>query len=229
LNIIFSYGMPKSGSSFAWMIINYLCVSAKLDVINLSSDAKNNESYENYINAEFSINNEKIINEINNGWCVIKTHSGPFEFDNLRDKSSKHFSFAQHRDPREIYLSLMDHAKRSQIMGINDFIECRDLENCIPVIDDAINKFFKWVDEYKSVAISYEYLCFKSKFAIMDIAKKICLDADIDQILEKFKDKSEIIQFNKGKIRRWETEISSDESEFFIKRYEEYYERFGIS
>lgn len=229
MNIIFSYGMPKSGSSFAWMIINYLCVYAKLDVINLSSEAKNNESYENYIDAEFFINNEKIINEINNGWCVIKTHSGPFKFDNLRNESSKHFSFAQHRDPREIYLSLMDHAKRSQIMGINDFVECRDLENCIPVIDDAINKLFKWVDEYKSVAISYDYLCFDSKNAIMNIARKIGLDIEIDKIVKKFENKSEIIQFNKGKIRRWETEISSDESEFFIKRYEEYYKRFGIS
>lgn len=229
MNIIFSYGMPKSGSSFAWMIINYLCVCAKLDLINLSSEAKNNESYENYIDAEFLINNEKIINEINNGWCVIKTHSGPSKFDNLRNESSKHFSFAQHRDPREIYLSLMDHAKRSQIMGINDFVECRDLENCIPVIDDAINKLFKWVDDYESVAISYEYLCFDSKNAIMDISSKIGLDVKIDKILKKFENKSEIIQFNKGKIRRWETEISSDESEFFIKRYEDYYKRFGIS
>ena len=63
----------------------------------------------------------------------------------------------------------------------------------------------------------------------MDIGSKIGLYVKIDKILTKFENKSEIIQFNKGKIRRWETEISSDESEFFIKRYEDYYKRFGIS
>lgn len=224
--IVVSYGMPKSASSFAWMLIKKIAQEGGLDVRDLSANAKGNKSAEDYLTDANEDRQRIIKDEVGDGTVVIKTHAGPKAFPNIEKHYEKAIIFAQHRDPREIALSLIDHAARSRRLGISDFAECTNVENCRPVIISAIDNFISWCKIPKTCAISYNELCFELEKTIPIISQSLNVTVDTEEIINHFKDKSKIIQFNKGQKDRWKNEMTEDDENFILEYCKEYYNYF---
>lgn len=227
MHLIFSYGMPKSASSFAWMLIKYIVQTGGNNVVRLSSAAKGIASVEDYLDGSGTANMQLISEEIGDGWCVIKTHADSQPFKLISSRAKDCAVFVQHRDPREIALSLLDHAEKSRRLGLRDFADCIDIETCLPTIDSAMRNLFDWLQDPTAVTISYNELCFDTANAIERIKEKISSRVSTENILARFWDKTEIIQYNKGQKERYLAEMSSADSRMFIERYQNYYAHFG--
>lgn len=228
MKMIISYGMPKSASTFAWLVIKKICLNSRLDdVVDLSPAAKGNDSVEDYIDGSVKVNAAQITREVGERCCVIKTHSSAGHFRTLVGGSAFFQPFAQHRDPRDVALSLMDHARRSRELGIADYADCLSIEGCLPVIDSSIENFIEWVDQYSAIPISYDYLCFNGLACLSFIASALDCDVDCAAILKGFERKESIAQFNKGIRHRWVDEMPQAQARMLFRRYEEYYDRFG--
>jgi hypothetical protein len=219
--------MPKSASSFAWMLIKYIAQEDGNNSISLSSTAKGIASVEDYLDGSGAANMQLISEEIGDGWCVIKTHADSQPFSMLASKAEYNAVFVQHRDPREISLSLLDHAEKSRKLGLRDFAECINIETCLPTIDSAMRNLFDWLQDPTAITISYNELCFDTTNAIERIKEKFSSRVSTEKILARFSDKTEIIQYNKGQKERYLAEMSSADSRMFIERYQNYYAHFG--
>lgn len=224
-SITISYGMPKSASTFAWMLIKDFLIASGHPVKTLSNSVKGNRSVEDYVT---DINDERfksIKKEIADKDLVLKTHSISGRIPNYESFFLNSYIFIQHRDPREIVLSLIDHGARSRKKGIKDFAECVDIDSSLNIVDHAMNAFFSWTSKPSVYLISYEQLCFNTKETISRLKEIYATESiNVDALLSKYEDKNTIIQFNKGVRNRWEDEMSSADSEKIIERYSKYYE-----
>lgn len=225
--LIFSYGMPKSASSFAWMLIKQIASENGNRLVSLSSAAKGNSSVEDYLDGSAAADMHLVCKEIGDDWCVIKTHADSKPFKIIASRAENYTVFIQHRDPREIALSLLDHAEKSRKLGLRDFADCVDIETCLPTIDSTMRNFFDWLQEPSAVAISYNELCFDTTNTIEKIKEKFSSHVSTEKILAQFSDKTAIIQYNKGQKERYLAEMSSADSRMFLERYQNYYAHFG--
>lgn len=221
--LIMSYGMPKSASTFAWMLLKAVARNSGGTVVTLSAAAKGNNSKEDYVLDLEGDRADRIAQEVGARCVVIKTHSGVRKFTGYRKRFANSFVFVQHRDPREIALSLIDHGARARKLGIPDFAQCVDFESTYPFIDDAMQCLRGWIRRPNSIAISYDDLCFETDQVIRRICAHLGTNADADRVLAAFSDKSQIIQFNKGVKARWKDEMPPAASDAFLRRYRQYY------
>lgn len=223
-SITISYGMPKSASTFAWMLLKDFLITAGRSVVTLSNEAKGNRSIEDYVTDVDSARLSIIKDEASGGDVVLKTHSISNLFSDCTNVFPDSYIFVQHRDPREIVLSLIDHGNRSRERGIQDFAECLDVDSSLLVVDHAMNSFFSWASKPNAHLISYEQLCFNTKGTILRLKKIYGIDnVDAEKLISKYGDKSLIIQFNKGVRNRWENEMSDADSMKILDRYSKYY------
>lgn len=225
--IIISYGMPKSASTFAWMLLKDLMNLGGRQVVSLSSEAKGNQSIEDYVLEADAARLERIRLECGAGNVVVKTHSAETAFSDVALFFEAPIVFVQHRDPREIVLSLIDHGARSRSLGINDFAECRDVNSSLLTIDHAMNALFSWIEKRAAHVVSYNDLCFDTEVAIERIKTVLNVNVSTKDIMSRFSERSSIIQFNKGIRDRWKHELSHDDSQRIVARYKRYYDRFG--
>ena len=222
-SITISYGMPKSASTFAWMLLKDFLVATGRPVATLSRAAKGNRSLLDYSVSldERRLSDMKI--EVDRKAVVLKTHSAVKAFADYTQFFADSYVFVQHRDPRDIILSLIDHAARSRDKGIKDFIECVNVEKSFPTVDGAMRAFFSWANKPNAHLISYEQLCFNTHETILRLEKIYDAKVDIDKLMSNYNDKRVIRQFNKGVRSRWCDEMSTKHSEMVQERYSRYY------
>lgn len=220
--IVISYGMPKSASTFAWMLLKQILVEAGDPVATLSPDAKNNRSKEDFVLRLEDGQIDKIAAETNGGSVVVKTHAAAHLFEGFETPFDRSFVFVQYRDPREISLSLIDHGARARAKGIKDFADCIDHKSTLKYIDSAFNCARSWMRKDGAMAISYDELCFDSAATIERIGAKLGVDVDPERTLRHFADTSTIIQFNKGERDRW-NEMDAQVSQVFMDRYSRFF------
>lgn len=223
--IIISYGMPKSASTFAWMLIKQILIEAGETVATLSTDAKKNRSKEDYVSHLEPGQIEKIASEAGDGSVVVKTHAAANSFKGFAQPFECSFVFVQFRDPRDISLSLLDHGARTRARGIHDFADCVDYESTLKYIDSALERARSWMELDGAMNISYDELCFDGAKTTQRIIERLGVIVDPSEVLKKFEDKSKITQFNKGSRDRWRKEMEEAESRKFLQRYQSFYSK----
>ena len=222
--IVISYGMPKSASTFAWMLLKQILIEDGDPIATLSPNTKNNHSKEDFVLSLEDGQIDKIAAETNGGSVVLKTHAAAHLFEGFDAPFDRSFVFVQYRDPREIALSLIDHGARTRAKGIPDFADCDDHQSTFKYIDAAFDCARSWMRKDGAVAISYDELCFDSTATIERVGEILGIDVDPQRILHHFADTSTIYQFNKGVQNRWQQELSVEESNVFLERYSDYFE-----
>lgn len=222
--LVISYGMPKSASTFCWMILKDIMAAAPSGVANLSRKVRGTKSVrEDYV---LNLDGRRIHDiraEAGQRNVVLKTHSHARHFPGYEIAYPRTHVFVQYRDPREISLSLIDHGRRSRALGIPDFAECVDIPSTWPFIDQAIERARSWLQRPGAVAVDYDSLCFNNKSLVENLADRLGVAVDSSAIAAKYEDKDKIIQFNKGEPNRWIAEMPCDVSEQFLERYAQYY------
>lgn len=226
--LIVSYGMPKSASTFAWLIIKDVLVSGGAPVVTLSDAAKGNPAKEDFVERLWPDRLAAIRGEVGDGCAVVKTHGLTVRPGEIEEAGfERAIVFVQHRDPRDVALSLIDHGRRSRAEGVPDFAQCTDVPACFPVLDHAIRALEGWARHPNAVPVDYDSLCFDTEATIARIAATCGLHVDPARIAARYAERERITQFNKGKSARWREEMSPRHAELLERRYSGYYRRFG--
>jgi SAM-dependent methyltransferase len=224
--IYLSYGVPKSASTFTYVVTEHVLKVAGHPSVKLSEAAKGRKSRLNYIDPVTWPALQRVAGEISNAWTVIKTHGAPDDDILAAINRGDVFASAVVRDPREIALSLIDHAQRSRALGIRDFADITTFDAAMVALDDQINRLKKWMRSDRVLLLNYDEICFDTPSAVRRIIQQLGLKVDPESVLATLPDRDQVEQFNKGTERRYETEMPLDAQKKFLARYSEVYERF---
>jgi hypothetical protein len=228
--IYLSYGVPKSASTFTYVVTEHVLKVAGHPSAKLSETAKGRKSRLNYIDPVTWPALQRVAAEIGDAWTVIKTHGAPDDDMLAAIDRGEVLASAVVRDPREIALSLIDHAQRSRALGIRDFADVTTFDAAMLALDDQINRLKKWMRSDRVLLLTYDEICFDTPSAvrriIQQLGKHLGIEVDLETVLATLPDRDQVEQFNKGTERRYETEMPLDAQKKFLARYSEVYERF---
>ena len=136
--IYISYGVPKSASTFTYVVTEQVLKTAGYELATVSDAAKGRKSRLNYIDPIAWHTIENVAAEIGVQSAIIKTHGAPDKCLLEAVERRGVFASAVIRDPRDIALSLLDHARRSRELGGGDFAELETVADTFSVIDEQI-------------------------------------------------------------------------------------------
>lgn len=225
--IYISYGITKSASTFAWQLIKRIALAGGLPVATLSRKSKGTNSPHDYIEI---VTNERVRSirlDVGDAPVVVKTHGPPSPVVARMVAEGGARVFASYRDPRDIALSLLDHAARSRQMGIKDFAEFHKLPDTIASIGSRIRRLEEWVQSCSPILVPYDEICFETPATVHRIADALGVSVDDEAIAAEFANaKEEIGQFNVGIPRRFAREMSEQDSKMFLERFRSFYEKY---
>ncbi len=227
-DIHFSFGIPKTASTFGWALIKRIAILGGLDVRPLTSFAKGGHHREDYIDPVTEETLARVQEEIGDGCAVIKTHGGggtTIAARMVRENRSK--VFISYRDLRDVSLSLIDHGARARKVGIKDHTDILKPEDALPLIKVGLERMDSWVRDCAPLMIPYNEICFDTPTTIRRVADRFGVAVSVGEVMDGFKHKEKDIgQFNKGVIDRYKTEMNDNTSELFLKTFRSYYEKY---
>jgi hypothetical protein len=224
--IYISFGVPKSASTFTYVVTEQVLKLAGYEPVRLSETVKGGRSRLNYIDPISWGAVERVIAEIGEKSAVIKTHGAPDKRLLEVIERGEIFASVVIRDPREIALSLLDHANRSRRLGDSDFAELETITDTFKVLDDQFTRLEKWLQCSKVLLLTYDVISFDTELAVRRIIDQIGATLAPTEVLSALPDKGEIEQFNKGIKKRYELEMSVETQQLFRDRYADVYHRF---
>ena len=223
--IYICYGITKSASTFLYQLTEESFRTAGRKIIRLGPPLRASDSVENY----FNFINVDLLSEIQDlakgRDIVLKTHGPPLAGIADLVTSGDILASASIRDPREIALSMIDHGHRSRQWKSVRFSEFVHVDDTLNALDIQIGIFQSWANIKGVKTFTYNDICYDSASVVRGIASHIDAEVDADKVLNKFKSKTTIGQFSKGKALRY-TELSSEDQDIFLERYTDLYKAF---
>lgn len=226
-----SYGIPKTGSTFAYEYTRRVFEINKIPQPRLSNNAveesQNINFFRHWDNDELIDNMLSEAKQINST-VVIKTHTASTERVMQLAKEGLVAGHIVYRDPRDIALSLLDHAERSRRNGEIAFSTIKTIDDAVKVIKNRLAQFYTWVNNPNFFAINYEDLTSSnSEFESLLKAQTGLRFSHSD--MREHISKNCFTQFNKGYRRRYEVEMSGELSDMFLREFSDFYgEYFNI-
>lgn len=222
--IIINYGIPKSASTYLWMLCRDLIYQFhKLNgyrIIKIS-DIIESSPYADFFDPNiFNISIDEFYRKVNaslssNDIIQIKIHH--HHTHAISQLLHKHGGVAtiSFRHPAECILSLLDAYK----IYPKRFKNGENFQSAFKAIMNSVRICSKWINKndltkmsayYDNfVANPYSYLYIFSKLICFDVAHK-----DIDKIVNKYENnKSLILEYNKGIVNRMNYELTSEQIE----------------
>ncbi|AOO83413.1 hypothetical protein [Bosea vaviloviae] len=225
--IYICYGITKSASTFLYQLTEETFIAAGRRITRLGPPLKESTSVENY----FDFINLNLLSEIQEHVkgqdVVLKTHGPPLREVAELIASGRILANSSIRDPREIALSMIDHGERSRRWKNTDFSEFVAVSDTLDILDIQISFFQAWAQIDGVRIFKYNDICHDSASVVRSIVSQIGTEVDIDKVLNKFRSKTTIGQFSKGKALRY-TEMSPDDQSIFLERYAEFYKAFAF-
>ena len=222
-----SYGIPKSASTFAWQLIKRIAIRGGLPIATLTAKSKGRNSLEDYIDPVSEEKLQLVRDEVGDAPVVIKTHGGATPAVIRLVAEGEAMAFASYRDLRDVALSLLDHAARSRMQGIADFAHLHTLQDTLPILETQVQRFEKWIASCAPLLIPYDEICFDTRATITRIADCIGVTVDVESIFAEFAgNKTAIGQFNKGERRRFEREMTHEDSTNIFNQFSEFYRKY---
>ena len=220
--IYICYGITKSASTFLYQLTEETFRAAGRKVTRLGPPFRELDSVENY----FNFINDDLLGEIQDFVgdrdVVLKTHGPPLKKVGDLVASGQCLASASVRDPREIALSMIDHGHRSRQWKIARFAEFAEVPDTLNALDIQIGLFEAWAKIEGVRIFSYNEICYDTASVVQSIAHQIGNAVDTSSVLKRFRSRTTIGQFSKGKALRY-TEMSPDDQAMFLDRYAELY------
>ena len=224
--IYISYGVPKSASTFTYVVTEQVLKTAGYELATVSDAAKGRKSRLNYIDPIAWHTIENVAAEIGVQSAIIKTHGAPDKCLLEAVERRGVFASAVIRDPRDIALSLLDHARRSRELGGGDFAELETVADTFSVIDEQIDRLQRWMQCRKVLLLTYDEISFNTEMAIRRIIAQLGLSVSAASVISALPPRARIEQFNKGIGMRHELEMPAATQQIFLDRYEEVYRNY---
>ena len=224
--IYVSYGVPKSASTFAYVVTEQVLRTAGYAPAALSDAAKGRRSRLNYIDPITWDAIERAAAEIGEGSAVIKTHGAPDQALLDAIERGELFANAIVRDPRDIALSLLDHARRSRAQGGGDFAALETVEDAFSILDEQFDRLRQWMQCGQVLLLTYDEISFDTEAAVRRIVAQLGLSAAPADVVAALPARGKVDQFNKGVRARYEREMPAATQQILLDRYAEIYRRF---
>jgi hypothetical protein len=227
--IYISYGVPKSASTYTYIVTETVLKTAGHSPIALSTATKGRKSPLNYISPVTSADIDQVRSEIGIKSAVIKTHGAPGPGLIKAIEQGQIFASAVVRDPRDIALSLMDHGAKSRAAGKKDFAEIETTADAIRLLDDQFRRLNAWAKCSKLLVLRYDEVCFDTPTAIKKILDQLGLRTSVERVLAALPDRTLVKQFNHGERDRYKLEMAADTQTIFLRRYKYVYKRYLVA
>ncbi|MEM9269631.1 MAG: hypothetical protein AAGA78_11925 [Pseudomonadota bacterium] len=220
--LIFSYGVTKSGSTYAFQICAEALKRAGFAQPRLPAEIL---GAARTINAVEHLTERDLtqIETLASAWStrlVLKTHTPPD--GPVRDwiRSGRAEAHAIYRDPRDVALSMLDHGRKARAAGRPAFAEFRCFDDTLKGLDNQMVTLAAWLSLPGTLPLSFETLtlghgpaALLAHHHIPGEAARLC--AHVRQ--------SCFIQYNKGVQARHGAEMSPQTAARFRARYAPFY------
>ena len=221
-----SYGMPKSASTFTYVVTEHVLKMAGHTLVGLSAKAKGGASRLNYFDPISWPAIERAKSEIGSNSVVIKTHGAPDKHILQAVSSGEILASAVIRDPRDTALALMDHARRSRSKGLKGFSSIETIADAMTCLDGEYTRFIRWIEARKVLLHTYDEICFDTESAVQRIIDQIGAKISAAEVVATLPKADKIEQFNKGQRNRFESEMTLETQKMFLDHYKNIYQRY---
>lgn len=208
--IYISFGMAKSGSTLAFQLVSAILEEAGVPQYDLDLSEGEGIDQPRFVDVIRPTELAHIVSVAKarpQGPVVLKTHSGLWNCVAEGLDNGWIIGHATCRDPRDIALSMMDASRDNRPWGKRNGQPLRHVEDALDYVRGHSAKFQDWARHPSIMPISYERLAFDTEAVAADLAKQLGVDADFKRVAKIAK--ASATNFNKGRSRRHESELSA--------------------
>jgi hypothetical protein len=227
--LIISYGIPKSGSTLTFELINGMLKTighAQKRLPDGLVSPGHNINFLEKITPAAVTNLVEAVPE--GGYICIKTHARlePPAFLHLEElqKQKKVQIVASFRDPRDICLSLMDAGARAREKGLKAFSECTDLASVLPKVQRSLTTFRIWGAIDGTLRLPYELVAFTPNRAVSEMEKAFGFSCD-REAAKRHAFKDAFTQKNKAVENRHQTDLTPEEAGHLAQVFDKFLRR----
>ena len=242
--IIISAGLPKSGSSLYFNMLNDLLIAAghpdvrelkqqyRLEPVlkhhNCNIDAWNFTA----ARALFGLHARKKT-------FAVKTHSGPGAVARAFLYCGAARTACIYRDPRDVVVSAMDHGRRIREQGErHTFASCTTVEDTIPQVKRWLDNIMGWMEQAHVLPVTYEQLTGNPAGELQRLAEFLGIAgrvsaAQMENIVARYQRPEgdefmkEYLHWNKGVAGRYRGVLSGQEQRQCDLQFRPYLQRLG--
>lgn len=222
-----SFGMSKSGSTYAFELTKKLLAQHGLAQPRLTNEAVRERDHINYSERWDDERVAVMIAEADAvpTTIVVKTHQPPTNAIVHRMLAGEVVGHVVYRDPRDAALSLLDAGRAARERGSVTWADFRTLDDVLAKIDAQVDSLRAWAALPAFDAIDFGTLTTDDAALAGLLTRQTDLDFEPGPAVADVLD-HEFIQFNQGIQVRHRDEMSRRDSKRFRLRYADFYDRF---
>jgi hypothetical protein len=206
--LYFSYGMTKTGSTLAFQLVRSALDLCGFPQDRVASDVVNPVLKRNFVNHISERQLDELKDEARKrGYPIaLKTHTRPSPGVVKMLQSGEAIGHACYRDPRDMALSMLDHAENSRARGNAEFAELTSFEQVFTNIRHQFNSLTAWLRLPGMIPLYFEDIAFDTTQVATKILKQLELKID-PEVLADIVKTQRFTQKNKGLRLRYPTEM----------------------
>ncbi len=220
--IYFSYGMLKSGSTFAFELTKEVFRQSGMRQVLLTDAVITGAAIRHKINFMEELTPERLtaleeeVGRLNRP-IVVKTHEAAIHEVHALLEQGKAMGHCVFRDPRDMALSLLDAGATARKHGDKVFSEIHTLEDAMAVIARQLPAIRSWLDLPNIRPIYYDDLAFHTIETVRMIATQVGVTINPERVRRAIDWRDgrrswgflkPYTQFNKGLKDRYKTELN---------------------
>ena len=219
--IYISYGMPKSASSFCFMLVkdilevyvkkNGLYMGSVKDIIN---GHKYGEFFQPTDDGSFDAFLDKALFESRqNMSIVVKVHCNLTDYAKSLIEKKAILASASFRHPADCILSYMDAYKKETHEQKNSrFRQGKSFDSSLNTFKYQGNVFLEWAAVKNIVLVYFNEVAMMPEAVIKKLCRQIGIEIDAEKLLHPYLEgKRRILEYNKGVVDRRFLELSSSQ------------------
>jgi hypothetical protein len=225
--IYFSYGMLKSGSTFAFELTKEVFRQSGVRQVLLTDAVITEEAIRFKINFMEELTPERLraleeeVRRLNRP-IVVKTHEAAIHEVHALLEQGKAMGHCVFRDPRDMVVSLLDAGAQARMRGDKSFSEIHTLEEAMAVIAEQLPRIESWLDLPNIQPIFYDDLAFRTIETVGMIATQVGVTVNPERVRRAIDWRDgrrswgflkPFTQFNKGLKDRYKTELNAAQIE----------------
>lgn len=209
--LYFSYGMTKTGSTLAFQLVRSAFDLCGFPQDRVPLDVVRSELRRNFVDHITSEQLNALKQEAKKrGYpIVLKTHTRPDPCVVDMIQQGEAIAHAGYRDPRDMVLSMLDHAAKSRAEGQENFSELRDIAQVLRNIRHQHDSLTAWLRLPGTMPLYFEDVAFDTATTAQRILPRLGLKLD-PEVLADVVLNQRFTQKNKALRLRYPDEMDAD-------------------
>ena len=226
--ILISYGLPKSASTFVFFTLTNLAEGAGSPIwrrLDERMPADRKAAFQPDVDREY-------IELARDRWpddelLPVKTHSTLHAYTAQEIWAGRIKATASFRDPRDSALALLDAGVRDRENGKESFFATlHHMDDAIRVLRKQIGKTMEWLETPNVMPVPFMLVAQHPDILARELANFAGTEDALSRIDEAAPKKEDVPEFNKGVLKRYETEMDPKHRAEIEDRFGFYIERF---